>query len=174
MAHSCENCLKHSNNPTVYKDHHWQYPKGPWERVHIDYAGPVEGTMLLIISDAYSKWLDVKTTSTITSSATISMLDEIFAAYGAPITLVSDNGTNFTSQEFKDFLDRVGVRYHKLTAPYHPATNGQAERSVQTVKNALKSMGTTKQTLRENLNEFLRQYRRAPHSTTGKPPAQLF
>uniref|UniRef100_A0A1I8NKV1 Integrase catalytic domain-containing protein n=1 Tax=Musca domestica TaxID=7370 RepID=A0A1I8NKV1_MUSDO len=64
--------------------------------------------------------------------------------------------------------------YHKFTAPYDPATNGQAQRSVQTVKNALKAMCTTKVTLKENLNEILRQYRNAPHSTTGQSPAQLF
>ncbi|KAI8117730.1 hypothetical protein CVS40_10470 [Lucilia cuprina] len=75
---------------------------------------------------------------------------------------------------FNKYLTAVGVRYHKYTAPYHPSTNGQAERSVQTVKNALKAMCTSKQTLQQNLNEFLRQYKNAPHSTTGVSPAQLF
>lgn len=90
------------------------------------------------------------------------------------MTVVSDNGTCFASSEFKDFLTSVGVRYHKFTAPYHPATNGQAERSVQTVKRALKSLGANKSNLQKHLNLFLRQYRIAPHSTTGKPPASLF
>lgn len=130
--------------------------------------------MILIITDAYSKWLDVKVTKSITAAATIGILDEVFATYGVPLMVVSDNGTNFTSSEFNKFLTNVGVKYHKYTAPYHPSTNGQAERNVQTVKNALKAMCTTKGTLNENLNEFLRQYRNAPHYTTGQSPAQLF
>ncbi|XP_055523152.1 uncharacterized protein K02A2.6-like [Wyeomyia smithii] len=130
--------------------------------------------MLLIITDAYSKWIEVKVTTSMTTSATIALLDELFASYGIPITVVSDNGTNFTSTEFKSFLRMAGVKFHKLTAPYHPSTNGQAERSVQTVKSALKAMGTTRCNIQCNLNIFLRQYRRALHSTTGQPPCQLF
>lgn len=174
ISKECVDCARVANKPKRYTDHHWEYPKGPWERVHIDYAGPVEGMMLLIISDAYSKWLDVKVTKSITATTTISLIDEIFASYGVPMMVVTDNGTNFTSAEFNNYLTSVGIKYHKYTAPYHPSTNGQAERSVQTVKNGLKAMCTTRQTLQQNLNEFLRQYKNAPHSTTGISPSQLF
>jgi len=102
------------------------------------------------------------------------MLDELFTAYGSPITVVSDNGKQFTSEEFNTFLKMQGVKYHKLTAPYHPSTNGQAERYVGTVKDFLGKMQTTKSSLRQDINNFLRQYRKAPHSTTGLSPAQLF
>ncbi|XP_059223013.1 uncharacterized protein K02A2.6-like [Stomoxys calcitrans] len=139
-----------------------KYPKAPWELVHIDYAGPFEGMMLLIISDDFSKWLDVKVTKSITASATITLLDKVFAAYGGPMMIVSDNGTNFFSAGFNNYLERVGVEYHKYTAPYHPATNAQAERNMQTVKNALRAMCTTRVTLN------------APHFTMGQSPAQLF
>lgn len=174
VAKSCVDCAKFANDPPKFREHQWQYPKGPWERIHVDYAGPFLGSMLLIITDAYSKWIDVKITSTSTSAATINILDELFASYGVPTTVVSDNGTCFSSSEFKEFLTTVGVKYHKFTAPYHPSTNGQAERSVQTVKGALKSLGANRNNLRKQLNIFLRQYRIAPHSTTGKAPALLF
>ncbi|XP_037808343.1 uncharacterized protein K02A2.6-like [Lucilia sericata] len=153
----CLDCAKHAHAPPKFREHHWEYPKGPWERIHIDYAGPFAGMMLLVISDAYSKWLEVKVTQSMTSSATIAILDEVFAAYGVPITVVSDNG-----------------KYHKFVAPYHPSSNGQAERNVQTVKDALRAMQTSRNNLQQNLNIFLRQYRKAPHSTTGQPPSQLF
>lgn len=174
IANSCTECAKHAHAPAKFQTHHWEYPKGPWERIHIDYAGPVADTMLLVIVDAYSKWVEVKTTNTSTSTATIAMLDELFAAYGSPITVVSDNGRQFVSEEFDTFLKMHGVKYHKLTAPYHPATNGQAERYVGTVKDALNKMETTKSSLRQDINGFLRQYRKAPHCTTGQSPAQLF
>ncbi|XP_018396143.1 PREDICTED: uncharacterized protein K02A2.6-like [Cyphomyrmex costatus] len=172
VAKSCT--AKHAHLPPKCKDHHWEYPKGPWERIHIDYAGPVAGAMLLIVVDAYSKWVEVRVTHTTTTTATIAMLDNIFASYGVPTTIVSDNGTQFTAEEFKTFLQSSGVKYHKRIALYHPATNGQTERYVQTVKNALATMGTTPGSLQSNLNQFLQQYRKAPHVTTGQSPAQLF
>ncbi|KAM8719105.1 hypothetical protein ACLKA7_011763 [Drosophila subpalustris] len=165
-AQTCEFCARNASLPSKCSDHHWEYPKGPWERIHIDYAGPMEGMMLLIISDAYSKWLEVTVTKSTTASATIMLLDEVFTSYGVPLMVVSDSGTNFTLAELNNYLDSVGVKYHKFSAPYHPATNGQAERNVQTVKNALRAMGSNAKTLKSNLYEFLRQYRNAPQSTT--------
>lgn len=179
-AKSCRACAEQAHAPPKFRDHHWEYPKGPWERVHIDYAGPVAGTMLLIIVDAYSKWIEVKTTSSTTTTATIAIFDELFASYGEPTIIVSDNVgshncfSQFTAAEFESFLKESGVKYHKRTAPYHPATNSQAERCVQTVKDALNAISTTRSTLHSNINEFLRQYRKAPQATTGQPPAQLF
>jgi len=78
--------------------------------------------MLLIVVDAYSKWLEVKPTKTTTTQVTIRLLDELFSAYGAPVTIVSDNGTQFTAGEFSQFPKQSGVKYHKRTAPYHPST----------------------------------------------------
>jgi len=93
---------------------------------------------------------------------------------GHQLPVVSDNGTQFTAGEFSQFLKQSGVKYHKRITPYHPLTNGQAERYVQTVKSAMSAMGTTPASLQEDLNEFLRQYRKAPHATTGQSSAQLF
>lgn len=171
---SCTECARHATAPPKFSSHHWEYPSSPWERIHVDYAGPVAGAMLLIIVDAYSKWVDLKITHSTTAEATCQLLDGLFAAYGAPVTLVSDNGPQFAAGEFKSFLQKSGVKFHKLSAPYHPATNGQAERYVQTVKKALKAMGTTASNLQANINEFLQQYRKAPHTETGESPAKLF
>ncbi|XP_058816836.1 uncharacterized protein K02A2.6-like [Topomyia yanbarensis] len=116
-AKSCNDCARNATAPPKFNTHHWEYPSGPWERIHIDYAGPVADTMLLIIVDVYSKWFEVKITSSTTTAATVNILDELFTAYGAPITLVSDNGPQFTASEFKSFLKRSGMKYHKLSAP---------------------------------------------------------
>lgn len=173
-AKSCTECARYGPTPPKFSSHHWEYPSAPWERIHVDYAGPVADSMLLIVVDAFSKWIEVKMTTSTTAAATIQILDGLFSTYGAPVTLVSDSGPQFTSSEFRDFLQKSGVKYHKLSAPYHPATNGQAERYVQTVKNGLKAMGTTSATLRSNLNIFLQHYRKIPHTETGDSPAKLF
>ena len=87
--------------------------------------------------DSYSKWVNVQIMSSITASKTIEKLRIIFANHGIPQKLVSDNGPTFTSAEFRTFMARNGIR-HITSAPYHPSTNGLAERAVQTFKQALR------------------------------------
>lgn len=174
LAKSCPECLKHAKLPPKYNLHHWEYPSSPWERVHIDYAGPVQGKYLLIVIDSYSKWTQVKITSSTTSDATCKILADIFSIFGIPITIVSDNGPQFCSDTFHQFLKSQGVLYHKRTAPYHPSTNGQAERYVQTIKRSLLLSGANSSNLQQCINQFLLQFHKAPHQTTGQPPSLLF
>ena len=74
-----------------------------------------------------------------TSAATIGRLRQTFATHGLPQILVSDNGTSFTSAEFDKFTAKNTIK-HIRSVPYHPATNGLAERAVQTVKTGLRKM----------------------------------
>lgn len=109
---------------------------------------------------------------TTTTERTVQALRSMFARNGVPETLVSDNGPQFTSVEFGAFLRANGVK-HKRSAPFHPATNGQAERFVQTLKRSLKA-SRGKFTLQHRVEAFLLSYRNAPHTTTGESPAMLF
>ena len=70
---------------------------------------------------------------------TIRVLQSIFATLGLPEIMISDNGSAFTSQEFGNFMKSKGI-VHITTAPYHPSSNGLAERAVQTFKAAMKRM----------------------------------
>ena len=65
------------------------------------------------------------------TSYTIEKLCRLFATHGLPEMIVPDNGTCFTSEEFKEFTRQNSIR-HLTSEPYHPATNGLAERAVQT------------------------------------------
>ena len=111
----------------------------------------------------------MKTLST-TSTATIQMLRTMFALYGLPCTLVSDNGTCFTSQEFENFLKANSIQHIK-TAPYHPQSNGLAERMVQSFKKGMKKISSG--TVDTKLAQLLFSYQLTPHSTTGQTPAEL-
>ena len=95
----------------------------------------------------------------------------MFATHGLPEILVSDNGTAFTSAEFQEFLRRNGIR-HITTAPYHPSSNGLAERAVQTLKEGL-TKNTSADDMETRISRFLFRYRITPHSTTGVSPAEL-
>jgi hypothetical protein len=152
--------------------HPWTYPSGPWSRVHIDFATPKMGINYLVVVDAYSKYPEVVKMSSTTTSATISQLRSIFSRHGYPQTLVSDNGPQFKSAEFGRFLEEYGV-VHKTTAPYKPSTNGQAERVVQVLKNAIKIASLQGKNEDDVIQDYLLAYRVTPHCTTGECPSQL-
>ena len=90
------------------------------------------GKMFLLVINVYTKWLDVHVTSISTSTVTTELLRKLFSTYGLPEVVVSDNATNFTSDEFEAFLRANGVK-HVCTPPHHPASNGLVERAVQTL-----------------------------------------
>ena len=143
------------------------------ERIHVDYAGPVQGKMLLVVYDAHSKWPEVYLMTSTTSSRTVAVLRDMFARFGIPQQLVSDNRPQFVSQEFESFLSQNGVKHIK-SSPYHPASNGAAERLVQTVKQSLQAACRRGVSMEQALAAFLMQYRTMPHSTTGVAPSDLF
>ena len=78
--------------------------------------------MFLLLVDAHLKWPEIVEMSSTTVDTTIAILKRVFAAYGLPEQLVSDNGPQFVSHEFADFLRANGVKYIR-TAPYHPSSN---------------------------------------------------
>ena len=136
----------------------------------MDYAGPLLGKMFLVLIDAHSKWMEVEPVESATTKTTVEKLRKIFSTHGIPEKLVSDNGSVFTSQEFTNFVKLNGIDHIK-TAPYHPSSNGLAERAVQVLK---KGLSLAKQeTLSYRLTQVLFSYRITPHSTTGISPAEL-
>ena len=167
----CSKCQEHQRLPAKAPMHPWEWPDRPWARIHVDYAGPIEGKMVLIMVDAHSRWLEALVVNSATSQTTIEKLRSVFATHRLPEVLVSDNGSVFTSAEFDEFVRRNGIK-HLTSAPYHPASNGLAERAVQTVKIALKK-ATTGTSLETRISRFLFQYRLTPHTTTGVSPAKL-
>lgn len=169
----CTACMTNSNDPQVVNHHPWLPTSRPYQRIHIDYAGPLDGgAMLLVVVDSYTKWPEVCVTKNTSSHSTINLLRPIFARWGVPEELVSDNGPQFCSAEFQAFTSHLGI-IHKRGAPYHPATNGLAERFVQTVKKSLRASLLEGIGLQYGLDRFLMAYRNAPHSVTGESPSQL-
>jgi len=126
----------------------------------------------LVIVDAFTKWPEVFPMTQITTNKTISILRSLFTRFGICSTLVSDNGTQLTAQNFSLFLKQNGIKY-KRTAPYHPATNGLAERYVQTLKQSLKAMKSECTSIDLELAKLLLQYRKMPHSILNAYPSFL-
>ena len=127
--------------------------------------------MFLLVVDSHFKWLEVEIMPSVTSESTIEKLRNMFARYGVPMQLVSDNSPQFTSREFADFMKQNGIK-HTLVAPYHPRSNGQAERFVQTFKQHFKTEGSS--SITQSLARFLFSNRTTPSSVTGQIPAESF
>jgi len=172
LVRECTACAKTKNSPTKVPLHPWEEPKENWQRIHIDYAGPYQDHYFLVVIDAKSKWAEIESCSAAPSSAsTIELLREIFSRHGFPEVMVSDNATIFTSEEFQQFCKKAGI-FCKFIAPGHPATNGLAERNVQTLKKRLVAMQEEPESIHRKVREILFRYRATPLNNQKTPAEQ--
>lgn len=169
MCKQCTPCQQKQPNPPSAPLHPWQFPERPWQRLHLDLAGPFLNKMWLVIVDAHSKWPEVFCTNGTTSQVIIQKMEEVFSRHGIPEQLVSDNGRQFVSEEFKQFCEAYNLK-HALSSCYHPRSNGEAERFIRTFK---EKMVHAELPIHRRLLQFLFRYRSTPHSTTGVSPAEL-
>ena len=170
LASSCATCKVASVSPPK-EFSSWPEAQHPWERVHIDFAGPFLQHMWLVCVDAYSQYPYIVQLTGTTSEQTIRALSSIFAIEGLPETLVSDNGPQLTSATFQDFCSKNGIK-HVTTAPFHPASNGLAERFVRTFKTSVKKNLDDGIPLGDAVTKFLATYRSMPNAK-DKSPAEL-
>ena len=153
----------------------WPIPFKAMQRLHADYCGPLlGGYYALVVEDAFSKFPEVFLTRSPTAEFTKKALQGFFAREGIPQVLVTDNGSHFTAELLQAWLRSVGC-CGVFTPPRHPASNGQAENFVRTLKTVIRvSSPNDVEQLQSVINNFLLQYRSAAHAATGKPPALLF
>uniref|UniRef100_A0A8R1DHX7 RNA-directed DNA polymerase n=1 Tax=Caenorhabditis japonica TaxID=281687 RepID=A0A8R1DHX7_CAEJA len=168
----CDNCQTNSKMPRVTPLQPWPAPKKPWTRIHVDFAGPIDGILFLVVVDAKTKYAEVKLTRKISAVATVDLMEEIFSTHGYPELIVSDNGTQLTSQLFKQMCESHGIA-HKTTATYYPRSNGAAERFVDTLKRGISKIKGSASINQQVLNNFIINYRNTPHAAlNGATPAE--
>ena len=168
LCRKCTSCGQFQNKPDKPSIHPWMMPEKLWSRLHLDHAINFLGRNWLVLVDAYSKYPCIHPTTSTSSKSTTAILEQEFAHFGYPHTLVTNNATTFMSQEFQAWCKQRGI-VHLTGAPYHPATNGAAERLIQSFKQALRKSSLPP---KEALQEFLMQYRRIPFAS-GLSPSEL-
>ncbi|XP_061715253.1 uncharacterized protein K02A2.6-like [Cydia pomonella] len=176
LISACTICIQQRPSPARAPLAQWEYPPCAFHRIHCDFLGPINGSSYLVIVDAYTKWVEVyNMKTTMTSLATIEKICEFMSRFGIPHTLVTDNGTSFTSREFEAFCMLNGIS-HVTSPAYNAASNGQAESYVKIIKKGIKTSilsGNGVQNSWKRLLKYLFDYRNSVHTTTGVSPAQL-
>ena len=132
-------------------------PDNPWSRVGADLLDFNGNSYLAAI------YLQIAYMSETSSAATIAKLKSMFARWGIPDELMSDNGPQFFSGSFKAFAENYGFR-HITSSPHYPQSNGMSEAAVKIAKHILKQ---------EDPFLALMIYRATPVKSTGYSPAEI-
>ena len=138
-------------------------PDYPWQKMGSDLF-QLQGDHYLLVVDYFSRFPEVVKLSSTTARSVVVALKSIFARHGIPEILFSDNGPQYDSLEIETFASSYGFS-HDTSSPHYPQSNGQAERTVQTVKRLLKKA--------EDPFLALLIYRSTPLSWCGLSPAEL-
>ena len=143
-----------------------------WGKLHTDWGYVKDQGNIVVIVDAGSRWIEAFPKGNRTSQTVKVYLSQIFARFGIPRTLVSDNGPEFVSSDLKQWCESLGIK--KMESPiYHPRANGIAERAVQPVKRAIQAWSPN---LNVSLCAFLQRTLMAHRNTSktrGKTPVEL-
>jgi transposase InsO family protein len=165
----CAACQRIKRPQTMGGERSWPESGVPFARVHVDYAGPIEGHYFLLVVDSYSNYPFVYRTEGETAAETLAKLKEVFGIVGLPRCLVSDNGPAFRAEEFRQYFIKRGVELWNSPVG-HPKSNGLVERFVGNFKLHMK-LTEGKGDLESRVHNFLLQYRVAGIKG-GKSPAE--
>lgn len=173
-AQNCEICQSTRSVPKEIVKTKWQPASFPFERVHLDFFFS-NGKTFLILVDAYSKFVEIAIMKTTVVNSLIKELQNVFDLFGFPTKLVSDNGPPFNSAVFRKYCETHGIVFLN-SPPYHPQSNGLAERSVQTAKKALNRLCLGEESalsIQAKVDKYLMSSRHSPSFETGRTPAEM-
>jgi hypothetical protein len=129
---------------------------------------------MLVAVDKFTKWIEAAPVTTQDSKASINFIKSIVFRFGVPHSIITDNGTNFTSKEFKDYCEGLGIKL-KFASVAHPKTNGQVEKAnglicIGIKKRLLAPLEKAKHAWVDELPFVLWSLRTTPNAATQETP----
>ena len=148
-------------------------PHGPWENLSIDFYSPTPShTKLMVLTDEFSRFVIVKEVTSEAAIHIIPILHEVWATFGIPKVIKSDNGAPFNGFDFNNMCAYFNIKHRRIT-PYWPRANAEVERFNKNLGKVMKNSAVLGSSWKKELNFFLGSYRATPHATTGVPPSEL-
>ena len=170
---SCIQCSRYAPSnpampPTIPTD-----PSYPFESVCADFFQLDAKQTYLVIVCRFSNWITIYRLKSDTSACLISVMRQFSSTFGIPVTLTSDGAKVFTSKEFEEFCDRLGI-VHRVSSAYHARANKRAELAVKHAKRLIRGNVTQTGNLdTDKILQALLMHRNTPCPITGLSPAQV-
>ena len=164
----CDVCLSHQNLPQRETIQQHEIIARPWAKVGVDLCD-MQGRALLVVCDYFSGFIEVERLQSTTTASVSKALMVLFARYGVPTIVMSDNGPQFSSVEFRSFARTWGFQ-HTTSSPRYPQSNGKAENAVKTIKRLFTKCREAK----ASEYQALLDWRNTPTEGVGTSPAQRF
>ena len=149
-----------------------QLPRCPRVKGAVDIVGPISGKFILTYMDYYSSYPEAYVLREIKPRVVIKVLTDIFARFGFPEEIVSDNGKQFVSAEFETFLKSCGIK-HTRVSPYFARSNGKLEQFHRYLKKNFRAVISEGKSWEDELPKILMSYRATPHPVSGKTTTML-
>ncbi|HVI21389.1 MAG TPA: DDE-type integrase/transposase/recombinase [Bacillus sp. (in: firmicutes)] len=171
---TCDSCQRRGNkggtgylNPIKVRQ--------PFERIGIDFVGPLERTKkgnryILVMTDYLTKWPEAEAMKEATADNVIQFIyEKVICRHGCPKIILSDRGAHFRNKLVDGLCEKFKVK-HKLSSPYHPETNGLVERFNRTLCESLAKVSEKENEWDKHIESVLFAYRTAKHNTTKRTP----
>lgn len=157
-----------------------QYLVGaPWERMALDILGPLplskeKNRYLLVVQDYFTKWAEaipIKDIEAVTVAQ--KFIERVVSIFGVPLSMHSDQGSNFESNVFKEMCNILGI--HKTrTTPFRPKSDGMVEKANSTIETMLSAfVSEHQQDWDDYIYLLMLAYRSAEHESLGVSPCSM-
>lgn len=175
---SCDICATSKKTNKTPRAKLGSCPVGvPWERVGVDFLGPLPITKqgnryIMVCIDYFSKWVEAFPVPDQTARTTAKVLLEVVAHFGCPMTLHSDQGRNFESNIISEMCSFLQIKKTRTTAR-NPKCNGLVERFNRTLIQMIRSYIVNDDEWDVYLSCVTAAYRSTPQESTGLTPNLL-
>ena len=151
----------------------------PFDKWGIDFIEPIDPPSkkkkyIIVCTDYLSKWVEMKAINVEIEEKVVEFLSEnVFYKFGYPRELVTDQGSQFTSNMIEDLLSQHKIK-HRISTPYHPQANGQVEVTNRALEGILtKVVSSSKKDWADKLVEATWAYNTTWKTTTGFTPYEM-